>query len=245
MRKIALLSNLLSIVFFLGFLTYTLVAKKHVESLAREFVTEKTIEHSKPLVDLAEKTLESKLATALLSDAKEAEIRGEITQYRDDPNAYVSDLASKYDRVVDNDTMKGESGTLSQAIANVKNRIRKFYDETLSALIDDLRIFAIANLIASVIALGLLYKSDEKLEKPLVGLSVVILFSVIFSSYLYVNDLTFFRIMFRLHLGWNYALFLTFMVIVTIIQVIYQSCVNRLAVEASCEDEKVEDEKVE
>jgi len=234
MRHSILISNSLVGVFFVGFLTYTFVAKNHIESLAKEFVTEKTIAHSKSLVDLAEKSLDSRLATVLLSDSKESEIRSEITQYRNDPHAYVVDLTSQQDGgVFDDDGTNDENGSLSQAISSVKNRIRKFYDEALSALIDDLRIFAISNLVASLIAFGLVFKSNKKLGESLIVLSAIILFSVLYSSFLYVNELTFFRILFRLHLGWNYALFLAFMVIAATIQFAYQMSANKLTSELS------------
>ncbi len=37
--------------------------------------------------------------------------------------------------------------------------------------------------------------------------------AVLYCSYLYVDDLTFFRILFRTHMGWWYAVFLRVMIV--------------------------------
>lgn len=43
MRKTVLVLNSIVVVFFAGFLAYTFIARKHLDSIAREFVTEKTL----------------------------------------------------------------------------------------------------------------------------------------------------------------------------------------------------------
>uniref|UniRef100_UPI002630D71D hypothetical protein n=1 Tax=uncultured Gimesia sp. TaxID=1678688 RepID=UPI002630D71D len=46
-------------------------------------------------------------------------------------------------------------------------------------------------------------------QQSIVGFSFLIFVSVLYCSYLYVDGLTFFRILFRAHLGWLYPLVLS------------------------------------
>ena len=100
-----------------------------------------------------------------------------------------------------------------EKVAAIKNKIRTFYDKTLSALIADLRIFSISNLIAGLVAFGLAYRSSSDIRKPIVWFSFLMFVAVLYCSYLYVDDLTFFRILFRAHMGWWYAVFLCVMIV--------------------------------
>ena len=68
MRNITIALNSVAAVFFACFLAYTCVARKHLESLARDFVTERTLRYSDPIVELADESLDSPLAKKLLSD---------------------------------------------------------------------------------------------------------------------------------------------------------------------------------
>jgi hypothetical protein len=102
---------------------------------------------------------------------------------------------------------------LIEKVTAIKNKIRTFYDNTLNALIADLRIFSISNLLAGLIAFGLAYRSSSDIRKPIVWFSFLMFVAVLCCSYLYVDRLTFFRILFRTHIGWWYAAFLCVMIV--------------------------------
>jgi hypothetical protein len=68
MRKTTLVLNSIVVVFFVLFLAYTVIARQHLEALARDFVTEKTVAYSSPIVEVASESLESPLVKKLLSD---------------------------------------------------------------------------------------------------------------------------------------------------------------------------------
>ena len=209
MRKTTLALNSIVIIFFICLLGYTFFARLHLESLARNFVTEKTLDYSKPIVEIADESLDSPLVKKVLSDEQANAIRKEITDYQNEPRAYIADLTHQQVR----DAPLENANPLIEKVAAIKDKIRKFYDNTLHALISDLRIFSLSNLIAGLIAFGLAYRSPSNIRKPIVWFSFLMFVAVLFCSYLYIDDLTFFRILFRTHMGWWYAAFLCVMTV--------------------------------
>lgn len=209
MRITTLALNLMVVVFFICFLAYTAVARPHLESLARKFVTERTLEYSQPLVAGAVEALGSPVVRKLLSDDQESAIRHELAEYQNDPGAYVADLTRQQLR----DVPAGNAVPLIDKVVSVKTKIRTYYDNTLNALIADLRIFSSSNLLAGLIAFVLAYRSAVDIRKRIVWFSFLLFVAVLCCSYLYLDNLTFFRILFRAHLGWWYAALLCVMVV--------------------------------
>lgn len=204
MRTITMTLNLIVAVFFAVFLSYTFVARQHLDSMARGFVTEKTLHYSEPFVAITDESLDSPVVKKLLSAEQSTAIRLEITEYRNDPAGYIADLTRQKILAANPRNLN----PLLQKVGSIKERIRLFYDNTLIALIGDLRIFSISNLCASLIAFGLAYWSCKSIQKSLVWFSFLMFVTVLYGSYLYVNNLTFFRILFRTHMGWWYPLFM-------------------------------------
>lgn len=202
MRNLTLALNALSAALFLAFFTYTFAARSHLESVARDFVTEKTLQHSRPIIDTVEKALDVPLVAKLVSNDDIKLVRTEIDAYRKDPATYVSDLTGKQIR-----KPQGKLGAIAQKAADAKDRIRQFYNKTLTALIVDLRIFSGTNIVAACVALFLVFKSPASVRKPLVVFSLLLFVAVVFCSYLYIDDLSFFRILTSSHMGWWYPVF--------------------------------------
>lgn len=204
MRRTTLVLNSIVVAFFVCFSAYTFFARQHLESLARDFVTEKTLNYSQSIVEVADEALDSPLIKKFLSDDQESTIRDEIADYRDDPTAYIADLTRQRVR----EAPQADENPLMGKVASIKAKIRTYYDNTLDALISDLRIFSFTNLIAGVIGWGLAYRSSSVIRRPVVWFAFLIFASVFYCSYLYVDELTFFRILFRTHMGWSYPAFL-------------------------------------
>jgi hypothetical protein len=209
MRTTTLVLNSIVLVFFISFLAYTFFARQHLDSLARDFVTEKTLVYSKPIVDVSDESLDSPLVKTLLSDDQATAVRNEIADYQNDPAAYIADLTRRQVR----DAPMANANPLIEKVASIKSKIRTFYDNTLNALITDLRIFSFSNLIAGLIAFGLAYRSSSEIRKPIVWFSFLMFVAVLYCSYLYIDDLTFFRILFRTHMGWWYTALLCVMIL--------------------------------
>ena len=200
MRKTALVVNSIVVVYFLCFVAYTFFAREHLNGLARGFVTKKTLHYSKSIVDLAEESLHVRLVCKLLSGEQEAAIRKEIADYRLDPPAYIADLTRHKVR----NLPLAKMNPMLAKVTLIKEKIRVFYDNTLESLVKDLRIFSVSNLVAGVIAFFLAYLSKPNIRKSVVLVSFAMCIAVLYGSYLYVDNLTFFRILFRAHLGWWY-----------------------------------------
>ena len=184
MRSITIALNSIATVFFAAFVAYTFIARQHLESHARRFVTEKTVLYSGSLVDVAEQSLDSPLVQKLLTDKHIAAIRHEIAEYRNDPSAYVSDLTRKATRV----QQKQQQRTpLLEKVASVKERIRALLRDTLAALIGDLRIFSISNFCAGAIALGLAIRSRASNQQSAVWFSFLMFVAVLYCGFMYVR----------------------------------------------------------
>ncbi len=209
MRKTTLVLNSIVVVFFICFLGYTFVARQHLDSLARDFVTEKTLDYSKPIVGVADEALDSRLVKKILSDDQATAIRKEIADYQNDPSSYIANLTRQQVR----DGPLANANPLVEKVASIKDKIRTFYGNMLNALITDLRIFSFSNVMAGLIAFGLARRSPSEIRKSIVWFSFLMFVAVLYCSYLYVDDLTFFRILFRTHMGWWYAAFLCVMIV--------------------------------
>ena len=203
MRTTTITLNSIVAVFFACFVAYTIVARQHLDSLARRFVTEKTLHYSEPIVEIADQSLASPIVQKLLTDDQAAAIRNEIVEYRNDPSAYISDITREAVQIQRNQ----KQNPLLEKVASIKDRVRTFYDNTLAALIEDLRIFSTTNLCVGTIGLWLAYRSHSRIQQSIVWFSFLMFASVFYCSYIYFDDLTFFRILFRTHMGWWYPAF--------------------------------------
>lgn len=158
---------------------------------------------------IADAALKSPLIKKVLSADQEAAVRREILDYQKDPLAYISDLTRQPLR----DAPAAKANPLIEGDISFKNTIRSFYDNTLTSLIADLRIFSVSNLIAASIAFVLAYRSSAAIQKSIVWFSFLMFAAVLYCSYLYIDNLTFFCILFRTHMGWWYAAFLCVMIV--------------------------------
>jgi hypothetical protein len=204
MRRTAIVANLLVAVFFAVFLASTWLARSHLNGLARAFVTEKTLWYSAPLVEPVAEALDTGFMKKLLGDERLAAARRELDAYRADPAGFVADLTRKARQA----KVPQKLHPLAEKVEAIKEKIRAYYDATLAALVADLRMFAATNLVAGLVACGLAWRSPDAPGLPLVLLSCLTCGAVVFGSYLYVDDLSFFRIITRRHLGWGYPLML-------------------------------------
>ncbi len=154
--------------------------------------------------------MQSPLVQRLLTDDQVTAIRNEIMQFQKTPSEYIADLTQRKELP----SAPPKLNPLLKKVSNYKERIREYYDNTLDALILDLRIFACSNLCAAIIAFCLAYWSPQKIRHSIVWFSFLIFVSVLYCSYLYVDGFTFFRILFRAPMGgWYYPLLLCAMLV--------------------------------
>ncbi|WP_294405241.1 hypothetical protein [Prosthecobacter sp.] len=175
---------------------YTFFAKQHLTDHARGFVTERTLAYSKSTVGWVEKGLGSPLAAKLISPEKKQVIEAELAKYHRDPAAYITSVTHREEG--------GSDSTESGKVEQFKQKIRNYYQSTLAELVIDLRIFTGSNVVAGLAALILLWSRHFRGQRQVEVFSLFIFASVAISSYLYLDGLSFFRILFKWHLGWSY-----------------------------------------
>lgn len=202
LRKISLVLNALVVVLSLSLMGYTFFAKSHLVEHTRAFVTEKTLKHSKPLVELMRSGMDSPLYQKLLSEERRRVIEDELKLYDADPVEYVTKLTS---------AKKSSFGT--GKVAEFKQSVQEYYQSTLDELVRDLRIFAGSNLVAAVFAIFLLLNQKFSQNRKLIAFSLFVFVAVAFSSYSYLDGVSFIRVMLKSHAGFMYPVTILIMIL--------------------------------
>jgi len=195
LRKFTIALNILVVLVSSCLFGYTFFAKQHVTEHARSFVTEKTLDYSRPAIEAVEQILDSPIANKLISAEKKQAIETEVARYRSSPSDYVVSLTGLGER-----RPAQESGRIGQ----LKQKIRDYYETTLRELIVDFRIFTASNIAAGLFGIILLCSSRIGSLREVQVFSLVVFASVVISSYAYVDGLSFFRILFKWHIGLSY-----------------------------------------
>ncbi len=204
MRKTMIIVNGVTALFFIAFFAYTFFARQQIDNVAREFLTEKTQEYAKPVVEFADKTLKNRIVRALLSAEQIAAFESEIVAYRRDPQQYIGQLTGQ--RVPA--AMQNVKNPLLLKLIKWKDNVRAYYDKALQELIWDLRIFAGSNIIAASIGAWIAYHARDKISKRLVVMSFLLISTIVFCVFMYIDSMSFFSILTRSHLGWWYPVLL-------------------------------------
>jgi len=193
LRKLSITLNGIVVVISLSLLMYTFFAKSHLESHAEKFLVEKTLVHSKPIVELAKSGISNPIASKLLSSDQRAMIEEEVSSYESSPVDYVRTTCDKDGKI---------EGT--GKVADIKNKIINYYHSVLKELITDLRIFSASNMVTGIFCLFMILHPKFSNNPKTIALSIVVFTSVALSSYGYIEGLSFFKILFKWNLGWWY-----------------------------------------
>lgn len=190
MRGVLIYYNAIVALGFAGFLGYTFFARSHLDSAARDFVTEKTVQHSRPIVDAAEEVLKSKAAQILLPKDLENAMHDQIASYRREPASYIAELTGKRALL----KTPEDKNELVRKILGWKQSVVDYYDKVLRGLVVDLRVFAVTNIAAACAACWFAYRAEEQNHNKLILVSGILLASSVLCSLQYYDDLTFFKI---------------------------------------------------
>ena len=196
LRKTTIALNILVVLVSSFLFGYTFFAKQQVTEHARAFVTKKTLDYSRPAIEAIEKVLDSPIASKLISAEKKQVVETEVARYRSSPSEYIVSLIGLGDRR----PAQVESGRIGE----LKQKIRDYYETTLRELMVDLRIFTGSNIAAGLFGLILLCSSRTGRLREVQVFSLVVFASVVISSYAYIDGMSFFRILFKWHMGWTY-----------------------------------------
>ena len=209
MRTAALALNSVVTVFFSCLLAYTIFGRAHLAGQCRDYALQQTVEYSDPVMDVVGKALAVPFVEKVVPASIMDRLQESMQEYRQDPGAYISKaIAGASESIADSDN------PILKRLASAHMRIKAYFNETVDALIVDLRIFALTNLVVGMFALVLAYRSPvTDLPRQLL-LSCVMCLSVAYCSYMYVDSLSFFRILAQAHMGWWYPVMLGVIVVI-------------------------------
>jgi hypothetical protein len=184
----------------LGLFAYTFFARDHLVGLAEDYIVGRTVNYADRAVAEAEAALKKPLAQLLPANVRDA-AQAEVDAYRRDPGAYVRAVVAKGAAV------EKPKHPLADETVRWKEGIKGYFERTLASLIRDVRIFAGTNAVAGVLAAFIASLARGRWRWHVLGLSVLLLFSLGLHAYMFIDGLTFFRIVADLRVGWSYPLF--------------------------------------
>jgi hypothetical protein len=200
--RIALVAlNLLVATTFAGLFAWTFFARAHVTRLAEDYVIAKTVDHVTPAVAKIDEVLRHP-AARLAPAAVRAAVQAEVDAFRTDPHGYVRKLVAR------GAVIEKPKHAFAERVFAWKEQARAYFDKTLTSLIRDLRIFFGTNCVAALLAAGLAWRATGRWRWHVLGMSVLLLGVLALHAYLFIDDLTFFRVVTNARVGWSYPLVL-------------------------------------
>lgn len=208
MRTALIALNLLIAAASGALFVYTFFARDHVIRLAEDYVIAKTVRHVTPAVEKVEAALKTplvRLAPARIRDA----VQAEVDSFRRDPHAYIRALVAK------GAAIERPKHRLAEYVMKLKEDIQSYFEDTLASLIRDVRIFAGTNAVAAILAAWMASRARGRWRWRVLALSTFLLAALGLQAYLFIDGLTFFRIIAGVRVGWSYPLcvVLTFIVL--------------------------------
>lgn len=200
MRTFLLIANAVVAIVFIAFFAYTFLGRQHIDSMARDFVTAKTHKFVTPAVDAGEQALRTDLTRRLLTRDQLAAVEAEFAEFHSQPAHYIQRLTSAHAPPKPDAFL----AKLSEKIVGWKERIRVHYNKVLGRLFTDLRIFSGSNVVAACIAFACAWRSPGRPSLQLILISTLLLAAIGLSVYIYIDDFSFFTILFDWYLGWGY-----------------------------------------
>ena len=213
MRTALLLISALAAIFFALSFLLTFFARGYLTQLAQDFVIDRTQKYADPAVATADQALKAPGIRLVLNDEQIQSARREIDAYQEEPRGYIAKLVAGDGNPPPAAAPPGANAALAERVLHWKGRVRAYFDATLGRLLRDLRIFFGSNAVAAIIAFAAAWWSQPGRFRGLALVCVLLLASVAFSSYMYVDEFSYFKILFNSYMGWWYpfVLAVTFM----------------------------------
>ncbi|MCI0705097.1 MAG: hypothetical protein L0241_28890 [Planctomycetia bacterium] len=203
MRKALVALNLLVAAASAGLFAYTFFAREHLTGLAEDYVIDKTVHHVSPGVEHIESALKSPAALFVPGHIRDA-VQAEVDSFRLDPHAYVRKMVAK------GTAIEKPQHLFADQVVKWKESIQKYFDGVMAGLIRDLRIFAGTNVVAALLAAWVASYARGPWRWHVFGVSILLLVALGLQAYLFIDGLTFFRILVDARVGWTYPVAVTF-----------------------------------
>ena len=198
--------NLLGAVVSIALFIATWFSQGLIVATAKDYALKSTRKHLEPIV----KFLEAPKLTGKLPDSVDEKLRGELSDYRQDPERWLLQIADgTRDRAADfefpeirNPLARKGLDFLTKRISQAAEHFRKSY----ANLITDLRIFCGTNACAFLIAAWLCFVAKTKTLRHWLGAwSAALLLATLLMIYLYIGQSWGWNIVFNSYYGWSYA----------------------------------------
>jgi hypothetical protein len=204
-RTALVVVNLLVAVASAGLFAWTFFARARLTEMAEDYVIAKTVVHVTPAVEKIDELLRHPAALLAPAAVRRA-VQAEVDAFRTDPHGYVRALVAR------GAAIEKPKHAFAERVFAWKEQARAYFDKALTGLIRDLRIFSGTNCVAALLAAWLASRATGRWRWHILGMSVLLLGVLALHAYMFINELTFFRIIWNVRVGWSYplALALTF-----------------------------------
>lgn len=193
-------SGLAALVFAAAFLG-TFLLRDYLTGLAQEFVIDRTRAYADQVVAAADRAVNVPGVQRFLKADQVDAARLEIAAYRADPRGYIAGLVAGNSPAV---TDPGPGAAVADQLLYWKAQVRGHFDRTMDRLMFDLRIFFGTNLAVALVTAACAWRARGRMFVWLVPAAVLLVVSLGFSAYMYVDGFTYFTILTNSYLGWGY-----------------------------------------
>jgi hypothetical protein len=200
--------SVIASLFFTTTLALTFFARGYIQGKAQEFVVERSVPIADAAVATAEKALQIPLAQQFLGADALRIARLEIADYRRDRQAYITRLVTGRRPVPV--AVPDRMAPVEERLTEWKDAVRRYFDRTIDGLVRDLRIFSGSNLAAAVLAAWFAVRAQGGRLKRLLIISGLLLVSLAYGTLLYIDEFSYFRILFNSYIGWWYPAILAY-----------------------------------
>ena len=208
-RKVLIALHLAGAALSIALLVSTYSAKSIITSKAKEMAVEKSRDFADPVAEKLRETLDRPVIGKLIPGNVRERLEKELNDYEASAEDWLKRLAAggvnrakEFDfPEVQNPLARKAIDALKGKVSNVRSRL----DATYDGLIRDLRLFAITNLVAFLLAALLcLLARTPRSRHWLVAYSFILLGSMVFSIAFYVGQNWIWSILRNDYLGWQY-----------------------------------------
>ncbi len=209
MKKLLVGFQLLFATIFLGAFVVSFFVLDGIKESSKIIITEKVVDKVSSNVAVAEEILHSNAAANMLADYQRSAIFDEINDFKKNPVEYVEALTLDEEKtqvippgLSSNNPLKN---ALIEKIFGWKLSLKRYFQETFSGLVVEIRIFLASNVVALLIAAFVCVKG-KMLGRDAIIISTLLTAVIALSALNYVNQNWFYTILLNSYSGYGYII---------------------------------------
>jgi len=209
LRKILIALHLMGAALSIALLVSTYSAKSLIVSTAKDMAVEKSRNYSDPIAEKLRETLDRPVIGKLIRGNVRERLEAELHAYESSAESWLKRLAAGgINRAKEFDFPEIQQPLARKALDALKGKVTEVktrLDVTYQGLLADLRLFAITNLVAFLVAAVLcLLARTPRSRQWLLAYSFMMLGSAVVSIAFYVGQNWIWNILRNDYLGWQY-----------------------------------------